>query len=340
MNYIRCRPPYTGTTRPIWILLLRTFRQSLTSHRSRMAFGGARATAVREGPGCRTYTRLISACSFLILFLAFSSCLAQRSSAQPALTEDGGGHRMLGPSAAAGAVVWSHGHSLVAEDSKSPTPGYIETFRRQGWDAFRFNRSRDQDSLRAGSISLARFAEILKARGYLTVVLAGQSYGAFMSLIAAGMSSDVDAVVAVAPAAFGPVQDNPKMGALNALRLYPVLEGVRRARVILFYFKDDIFDPGGRGTRSEEILTARHKIHLVVDRPIGLETHWAAATHEFTARFGRCIVAFAKDGNGAAPGCRSAAQDSPRSSDRELPAHASPAKSVATPTYSGGSATR
>jgi pimeloyl-ACP methyl ester carboxylesterase len=278
--------------------------------------------------------------SFLFFLIAFTSCYADPIRAQVALVEDNGPHHTLGPTAAMGAVIWSHGRSVLVEDSKSPTPGYIETFRMQGWDAFRFNRTRDIDFLRKGSLSLASFAGMLKARGYRKVVLAGQSYGAFMSLMAADISPDVDTVVAVAPAAFGPVRDNPKMGALNASRLYPVLERVRRARIMLFYFKDDMFDPGGRGARSDQILSTHQNNHLVVDQPIGLETHWAGGTPEFTARFGPCIVAFARDGNGAAPVCQVTARSELRSADSDVPPRPSRSKSMATAPLSGGSAPR
>jgi hypothetical protein len=64
---------------------------------------------------------------------------------------------------------------------------------------------------------------------------------------------------------------------------------------MLFYFKDDEFDPGGRGDRSEEILTARGIPHLIIDRPTGLMTHWAASTEKFAGEYADCIAAFARD---------------------------------------------
>jgi hypothetical protein len=290
----------------------------------------------------RRYARhLATALTCLIWPIALSSWLwiAGPLRAQVVFTEDPDSHHMLGASAANGAVIWSHGRSLTEEDSKSPTPSYIETFRTLGWDAFRFNRQRDRDSLRAGSRSLAWFAAVLKARGYRTVALAGQSYGAFMSLMAADVSADIDAVVAIAPAAFGPVEDNPTRGALNASRLYPVLDRIRRARVMLFFFKDDIYDPGGRGARSEQILTALPRMHLVVDRPAGLETHWAGGSGKFAARFGPCIVAFASSGRGIPAACNGTSTDRPAlTTSRSASAQAG--KSDPTPPLSGGSATR
>jgi pimeloyl-ACP methyl ester carboxylesterase len=283
------------------------------------------------------FLRYPRALALSLHLIALSFCLAEPLHAQLAFVEDNGPYKMLGPKVAAGAVIWSHGRSITEEDSKSPTPGYIETFRLERWDAFRFNRARSTDSLRAGAHALAWFAAILKARGYRTVVFAGQSYGAFMSLMAADISNDVNAVIAVAPAAFGPVGENAIMGALNASRLYPLLEHVRRANIMLFYFRDDIYDPGGRGPRSEQILSERQKAHLVVDQPIGLETHWAGSTKEFATRFGSCIAEFAKYGDGAAPVCQTAARG-PTRSTKSLATLPLGARAMETAPLSGGSA--
>lgn len=244
----------------------------------------------------------------LACVVAASLSIARPGWAQMTFIEDGGSHPILGPAAAVGAVVWTHGLSVDVEDSLAPTPNYVEAFRRQRWDAFRLNRMRAQDSLRAGSRALVGFVAGLKAEGYRRVVLVGHSFGAFISLIAADLSDDVDAVIAVAPAAYGPVAENPARGALNASRLYPLLEGIRRARIMLFYFAEDIFDPGGRGARSEEILSGHQRPHMIFDQPALLETHWAASTEDFATRFGLCMVAFAADDTGAPSGCRAAEQ--------------------------------
>jgi pimeloyl-ACP methyl ester carboxylesterase len=202
---------------------------------------------------------------------------------------------LLGGGRAQGAVIWSHGRSLREECDLAPTPDYIGAFRSAGWDTFRLNRPSIIDTLQDSADALAGAAETLKHRGYRRVVLAGQSFGAFISLIAAGRSDAVDAVIATSPAAYGSAQSNPFGFELNATRLYDLLAAVRRARVALFFFEGDIFDPGGRGPIADQILDARGLAHLVVDRPAGLPTHWAAAGAPFAARFGPCLAAFAAD---------------------------------------------
>ena len=215
----------------------------------------------------------------------------------------GGGTDRAGPGAkrgepvgaerAEGAVIWSHGRSYRTESSLDPTPDYIGAFRAASWDTFRLNRPRIADTLSGSDAALAVEAEALKRLGYRRVVLAGQSFGAFISLIAAGRSGAVDAVIGTAPAAYGSAQSNPMGYGLNAARLYDVLGAVRRARVALFFFEGDLFEPGGRAPIADEILGAHGLAHLIVDRPIGLPTHWAGAGPSFTAQFTPCLVAFA-----------------------------------------------
>ncbi len=200
---------------------------------------------------------------------------------------------LRGPARAEGAVIWSHGRSIEAEDSLAPTPEYIAEMRKAGWDTFRLNRLRDGDTLPASGTALARSAEEFKAAGYRRVVLAGQSFGAFISLIAADRSDAVDAVIGTAPAAYGNFEDSYGTFRLNATKLYDLLEQVRRARVALVFFHGDEFDPGGRGEHAVEILARRDLPYLVIDQPARLVSHWAASSHAFTTRYADCLTSFA-----------------------------------------------
>ncbi len=148
------------------------------------------------------------------------------------------------------------------------------------------------DDLENGPVALVSAARKLKSQGYKRVILAGQSFGAFISLIAANASDDVDAIIATVPAAYPPMDAWIQF---NALKLYSLLERTRRARVMLFYFQNDEFDPGGRASRSDEILTEHGVPHLIIDRPTGLTSHWAASTDKFAAEYAACVAAFAAD---------------------------------------------
>ncbi len=198
----------------------------------------------------------------------------------------------LGPDQAIGAVVWNHGRSVNTEDSDSPTPPYLRVLRDAGWEVLRFNRPRDGDTLTASTRRLVELVGQLKHKGYRRIVLAGQSFGAFLALMAADSSEDVDAIVATAPAAFGNFDEFYDSWRLNATRLYPLLERVKRARVMLFYFHGDDFDPGGRGEHSRTILAGRQIGYSVIDQPAFLAGHWASSTGLFLRRFGSCIRDF------------------------------------------------
>jgi pimeloyl-ACP methyl ester carboxylesterase len=199
----------------------------------------------------------------------------------------------FGPGKAKGVVIWSHGRSINAEDSQSPTPAYLSVLREDGWDVMRFDRLSRGDTLTESTKKLVEYSAKLKHSGYKQVVLAGQSFGAFLSLMAADASPEVDAVVATAPAAYGSFDDFYDSWRLNATKLYPLLEGVKRARVMVFYFHGDDFDPGGRGERSRSILSSRGVGYSVVDQPAFLSGHWASSSGLFLRRFGSCIRDFA-----------------------------------------------
>jgi len=173
----------------------------------------------------------------------------------------------IGPARAKGVVVWSHGRSINGDDYKSPTPVYLDVLRRDGWDVLRFDRLNEGDTLEASTKHLTAYAASLKRKGYRQVMLAGQSFGGFLSLMAADATADVDAVVATAPAAYGNFDDFYDSWRLNATKLYPLLERVKHARIMLFYFHDDEFDPGGRGERSLAILANSGLGYAVVDQP-------------------------------------------------------------------------
>ena len=224
--------------------------------------------------------------------LALLGALSGTASAQSWLAPAYPGGPQLGPEHAKGAVVWSHGRSVDSEDSEAPTPAYMALLKEDGWDTYRFNRMRDVDTLDKSAAGLARIAERLKAEGYRQVALAGQSFGGFLALMAADQTDDVDDVIATAPAAYGSFSDYYGSWLNNATKLYPLLQKVRSARVMVFYFHGDDFDPGGRGQRSREILDERHIANVIVDQPPQLTTHWAATTPLFTKRFGGCITGF------------------------------------------------
>jgi hypothetical protein len=199
-----------------------------------------------------------------------------------------------GPRTARGVIVYSHGRSLTGEDSLSPAPAYLRYLSKAGWDVLRFNRPSSEDTLPASAADLARRAEALKVKGYKSIILTGQSFGAFLSIMAAGQTTAVDGIVATSPAAFGSYSDSFDTWRLNATRLYSELAKLHRGRVLLAFFHGDDYDPGGRGERAQAILSRNGVSAIVIDQPPDLVGHLAAATPRFASRYGDCLERFAE----------------------------------------------
>lgn len=203
---------------------------------------------------------------------------------------------LKGPAAAQGALIWSHGNSGHEwEDEAALGPDLIAALLRdEGWDVFLFKRTfHEIGRPHPQAVELEAQVARLVAQGYRKIVLGGQSQGAWISIMAASESANIYAVIANAPATYG--TDHPRYE-MNASELYPLLEDVRRARTMISYFRDDPFDPGGRGPRSEDIL-ARHDVaHLIVDQPVELSGHGAGEGGLFYRRLSPCIVSLVGDG--------------------------------------------
>ncbi len=229
-----------------------------------------------------------------LLFAGVVAGAAAPADAQIRLNAAYGEGSLQGPGKARGAVVWSHGRAVEYEDSTAPTPLYVKTLREAGWDVYRLDRMRVSDTLPNSSRALAEHAEKLKERGYNRVVLTGQSFGAFISLLAAGRTDRIDAVVGTAPAAFGNFSEAYDSFRDNATQLWPILRNVRTARVMLFFFHGDDFDPGGRGEQARTILTGRGIDNVIIDQPAALTGHGASNSGLFVRRFGSCITRFAE----------------------------------------------
>jgi hypothetical protein len=202
---------------------------------------------------------------------------------------------LRGPLDANGAVIWNHGINFLygAEAAAAPVPILMSVFRDAGWDVFRLLRPRMSEEPRGSAAEIAATVRRLTERGYAKVVLAGQSGGAWLALMAASRSADIHAVIANAPAYYG--TDHPTY-LKNSYILLDHLNDIRRGRIMISYFSDDPFDPGGRGEKSAAILAAHDVPHLVIDRPDELAGHNAGDSALFLRRFGACVLAVAGDG--------------------------------------------
>ena len=211
---------------------------------------------------------------------------------RPRMLPDDATARHAGPARAAGALLWSH-----AGDSPRPTdpapPPFVDVLRAAGHDVFRLERAPQGDTVAAGVAAVVASARDLRTRGYRRVVLAGQSAGGWISLAAIASAPGLaEVVIATAPAAYGSRSADAARAERNRDELLRILGGVRDARVMLFFFDGDDFDPGGRGEAAAALLAARRVPHVLVDRPPYFRGHGIGLTSGFARRYGGCIAAF------------------------------------------------
>jgi pimeloyl-ACP methyl ester carboxylesterase len=249
---------------------------------------------------------------------------------------------VLGPAAAKGAVIWSHGKGFAQDDAKSPNPIFLASVRDDGWDVYRLNRVDEIQEYRdpranvtrdsyAKAEALLERVKMLKSLGYRRIALAGQSYGAWLSIMAAGRSRDVYAVIANSPAAYGDVKQGTGAYVRNAAFLYDFIGGMSTSRVMISYFRDDLFAPERRGPKSEEILARNNVAHLVIDDPDGPTGHGGGSSQLFETRFGACVLAVLDAPQ--TPTLASCENKSPKAPSANLPL---PANHEPPPAPSGG----
>lgn len=203
---------------------------------------------------------------------------------------------LRGPERAHGALIYSHGRgttvsgrTVPGESYPAPAAPYVRLLLESGWDAFKLNRKyvadREPDSARALEAEIAR----LRALGYRRIVLAGQSYGAWLSVLVATRNSDIHAVIATAPGTgFG--TSSIDRVTLGAQKLLDSVGGMKSARVAFFFFAGDELEATGRGEQIGRRLSAGRQYHWVVDHPADLSGHNAARTGLFARRYGECLA--------------------------------------------------
>ncbi len=226
----------------------------------------------------------------LFVFVTAPAAAQTPASAQTELLPGYADHPLRGPAAAKGAVIYSHGLERSAEATPE-MPYVLDPLRDSGWDVFRLQRRWAADTLPSSAGALYEVLRKLRGEGYDKVVLAGQSFGGWISLAVATGREPVHAVVALAPAAFGTPADSP-IWTHNADGLYEMAEALNAARTVVFLFDGDDYDPGERGEKLREIFARRDVVGAVVDRPVGLAGHGVGLSRGFARRFGDCLRDF------------------------------------------------
>ena len=203
-----------------------------------------------------------------------------------------------GPQAARGAYVWGHGYGGTASDSRGSQPqSHVRPFNNAGYDVIRFDREPNADGDRTRAAGWLRDGLMeLRRRGYRSIIVGGQSRGAWNSLQMLETPGLADVVIAISPAAHGQGASMNLTAQADDFRA--MLSGTPpgRTRVAVVQFAGDTFM--GDGDRRAALLreaAPKFGALLLIDRPAGFTSHYAGGNFAFGQRYGACLLRFATD---------------------------------------------
>lgn len=225
-------------------------------------------------------------------------------------------HWLHGPAAAKGVVIWGHGLASNRLDLRSvPVPGFVAALNDAGWDVLRHDRHPASDELNRSLAELLDGLAAVRAAGYRSIILAGQSRGGWQSLLAAARQPEgVVAVVATAPARHSDWrQRNNNLGAaLDDFR--QLASGLDPAgpRILVALFDNDDFDPDVESRVNMLVSRGEGRPSpLVVLWPeSGARSHNGGSNWRFTRDYAACVLALVTAPEAKAPrglrrsGCR------------------------------------
>lgn len=207
----------------------------------------------------------------------------------------------LTPDTAQGIIIWNHGAIPPGHRaSEAPPPSWLWIVEAAGWRIAAVLRD-EADETADGVQALRVVIGWARQEGYRRIVIAGQSRGGWLSILAASEREDLWGVIATAPGIYG-VESSDDVDR-TAREMVAQFRQVAAPRVALFFFAGDDNEalPGGRGVPSVAALrsgrTSDGRAFLVVDRPDGMIGHWVAEYRPFARRFGPCIARFLSEPN-------------------------------------------
>jgi dienelactone hydrolase len=198
----------------------------------------------------------------------------------------------FGPQAARGVFVWGHGKGNVEDGRNAQPQSYVRAFNNAGFDVVRFARAPSADYVDRAADWLRASLPLLRQQGWHTVIVGGQSRGAWNALQMLDTPGLADAVIAVSPASF-----------VNQFAqesdLHRILSGDKspKARVAVAQFTGDKYVPNmkDRLEMERELLPSRSAAVLVIGEPGGITEHGGGNTSVFAQRYGPCLLHFVID---------------------------------------------
>jgi pimeloyl-ACP methyl ester carboxylesterase len=201
---------------------------------------------------------------------------------------------MAGPDRANGIVIWNHGISGTNPSWRAPAPPALRLLQARGWDVIMVKRHNLAETMPGGPLnrSVERTLQEVTAQrklGYRKVVLAGQSFGGYVTLEAIDTSPGIFAAIALAPG----VRPSGADGRFDATTVEQLLEHARVGRLALVFPKNDaLFGNNARGARAQPILARREFPYLMIDETSEITGHGGGASGRFALQYGLCLADF------------------------------------------------
>jgi len=199
-----------------------------------------------------------------------------------------------GPARARGVVIWNHGISGTNPSWRAPAPPAFRLIQASGWDVLVLKRHNLAETMPGGPLarSVERTLQEVAAQrklGYRHVVLAGQSFGGYVTLEAIDNVPDIFAAVAFAPG----MRSSNAAGRFDPTAIEQILQRGHVGRLALVLPKnDEVLGPIARGERAQPILARRTFPYLMIDESSDVRGHGGAVTGRFALRYGPCLVEF------------------------------------------------
>jgi len=199
-----------------------------------------------------------------------------------------------GPATAGGIVIWNHGIHGTVGQYVAPVPPVFRLLQARGWDVVKIARNNLGEASGEKSLyrAVERTSEEISARrreGYARVVLAGQSFGGYITLDAAESSKDLYGVVAMAPG----VRAIGGAGSLDAAVTERTIGRLSVDRLVLVFPRNDtLFGSKDRGPGAAKVLARRKSSFLLLDEKYEIVDHGGGTTGKFAVMYGLCVVQY------------------------------------------------
>jgi pimeloyl-ACP methyl ester carboxylesterase len=201
---------------------------------------------------------------------------------------------MAGPQRARGVIIWNHGISGTNPSWRAPAPPAFRLLQARGWDVIMIKRHHLAETMPGGPLarSVERTLQEAAAQrklGYSRVVLAGQSFGGYVTLEAIDTVPDIFAAIALSPG----VRSSGADGRLDPTIVEQIFQRARVGRLALvFPGSDALFGHIARGARAQPILAGRDFPYLMIDEASEITGHGGGVTGRFALRYGLCLAEF------------------------------------------------